>query len=329
MFRRFDPMVVFDLPQRGGGFLTPVNGVDLFVDTVNGNDARTGQSWDKALATVGQALTLLGTPRGYTLPGHRKGSNSRIFVIGDVREHASAPENVFGVKIIGGFAGRPRHVTEDGAVNDGNGAAWRDTAVAGSAPLLTTREQGWEVHNMMFVPPSGYAGIRWRREETDANRDASHAIVSGCRFVSAGTRVGYGIDDYGSQSHCAIIECEFDGLEYAYQSGNVGISAANRHLILRNHFHDNKNDVYTNCYGVRIEDNVFGTVYNASTHPNTINLAATADAGTAANPNLVLRNQFKEATANVTIAKGFVPGTGDVWRNYVSDAADPIVTVPA
>lgn len=328
MFRRFDPMVVFDLPQRGGGFLTPVNGVDLFVDTVNGNDARTGQSWDKALATVAQAFTLLGTPRGYVLPGHRKGSNSRIFIIGDVREQITAPLGVYGVKIIGGFGGRPRHVTADGVVTDGNGAGWREAATAGDAPLLTLREQGWEVHNMMMIPQSGYGAIRWRREETATYPDASHSIVSGNRFFQSGA-VGLGVDDYGSQSHCSIIDNEFDGLEYAYKSGNVGISAANRHLILRNHFHDNKNDIYTNCYGVRIEDNVFGTVYNASTHPNTINLAATSDAGTAANPNLVRRNQFAEATANVVIAKGYNPGTGDVWRNYVSDAADPVVTVPA
>lgn len=332
--RRFDPLVMFDIPKHagrniGGGQLVAINGVDFFVDTQQGSDSRSGLSWDAPLATVAEACTRLGTPKGYTLPGQRKGSNSRIFVIGDVREHVSAPTDVFGVKIIGAFAGRPRHVTEDGAVNDGNGAAFRDTAVAGSAPLLTTREQGWEVHNMMFVPPTGYAGWRWRREETDANRDASHSIANGCRFVSAGTRVGYGIDDYGSQSHGAVIECEFELLEYAFQSGNVGISAANRHLILRNDFKANKHDIYTNSYGVRIEENRFGTVYHATTHPNTVNLAATADAGDAANPNWVINNYFKEATANITIAKGFKPGTGDVWRNFVGDAADPIVTVPA
>lgn len=330
--RRFDPLVMFDIPRHagrniGGGQLIAINGVDFFVDTVNGSDSRSGLSWDSALATVAEAFTRLGTPKGYTLPGQRKGSNSRIFIIGNVAEQITAPLGVFGTKIIGAFGGRPRHTTDNGSVVDGNGAAWVQAAVAGAAPLLTLRQQGWEVWGMMMVPESGYAAIRWRREETTTYPDASHAIVSGNRFFQSGS-VGLGIDDYGSQSHCSVLDNEFDGLEYGFKSGNVGISAANRHIIARNHFFGCKNDIYTNSYGSRIEENRFGSLYDGTTHPNTINLVATADAGLAANPNFVQNNWFAEVSANVVIAKGFKPATGDVWRNWSSNAADPIVAVP-
>lgn len=328
MFRRFDPMVVFDLPQQGGTFIRSVNGVDLFVDTVNGSDARTGRSWDKALATVGQAFTLLETPKSYVLPGHRKGSNSRIFVIGDVREHATAPLGVYGCQLIGGYMGQPRHATSNGAAVDGNGCNWRDTATPGTAPLLDLIEQGWEVHNMMFVPPASYGSIRLHREETTTYPDSSHAIISHCRFFN-GSAAGYGVDDYGSTSHALIEWNTFDSLEFAYHAGGVGISAPNRHTFRENDFVACKNDITGNFYQTKILWNRFHTAYNASTHPNTVNMAYTADSGVAASSNNIMHNTFADAAANVVIAKGYKPATGDIWRNWVTDTAAYIVAVPA
>ncbi len=327
MFRRFDPMVVFDLPQRGGAFVRPVASLDLYVDTTYGSDSRSGASWDKALITVQKALDILGTANG-KLPGHRKASNSRIFVIGDVREHVVAPLGVYGCQIIGGFFGRPRHDTNNGVVSDGNSSEWRDTAVAGSAPLITLREQGWEIHNFLAVPPAGYAFVRFRREESATYPDASHGIVTGCRMIN-GSSTGYGIDDYGSGYNLEFRDNVFENLEYAYQSGNVGIAAPGRHKFINNDFSLNKHDLYANFYGVTIKGNLFRTVYNVTTHPNTVNCAATSDAGSATQKSYIIENYFADAAANVVIAKGYKPATGDVWRNYVTDTAAQIVAVPA
>ena len=67
------------------------------------------------------------------------------------------------------------------------------------------------------------------------------------------------------------------------------------------------------------------TAYGVASHDQTVNMAHTAD-GTI---NRVVDNTFADASGNVTIAKGYKPSTGDVWRNKTTDTADDIVTVPA
>jgi len=57
-----------------------------------------------------------------------------------------------------------------------------------------------------------------------------------------------------------------------------------------------------------------------------MNLVAVAGQG---DLNQVLENYFSDVAANVTIAKGYKPGATDVWRNFVTDVAAYIVTVPA
>lgn len=192
------------------------------------------------------------------------GSDGAVYVRGWVREQLTAPLGCFGWKIIGLPGGRPRHASEGGVVLNGNGAHWSEASTATNAPLLTLRQQGWEVHNILFVPESGYGAIRARREETATYPDASHMVVKGCKFISGGTRVGYGIDDYGSGYHFLIEDCEFNGLEYAYKAGNVGIAAPGKHVFRGNDFSGNKHDLAGNFYGVKILGNYFRTLYNAS-----------------------------------------------------------------
>jgi hypothetical protein len=43
----------------------------------------------------------------------------------------------------------------------------------------------------------------------------------------------------------------------------------------------------------------------------------------------VLDNSFKDVAADITIAKGYKPGTTGQWRNWSSDTNVPIITVPA
>lgn len=300
-------------------------GVDLFVDTVNGGTGKTGLSWDKALSTVEGAFDRLDSPKFFSSEFKR---NARIWIIGDVREQFDAPDGLYGVKLIGAINGRPRHSTSGGTVVDGNGVSWRESSTAENRSLIRIEGQGYEFHNIMFVPESGYAAVQLYRTATDSV-DASHAVFSNCSFFSPGTRVGYGIEENGGASNVLVEDCYFYLLEFAYKQTSVGIASPNRYVWRRNTFDSCKTDIAGNFLASRFEDNRFLTVYHATTHPTTLNLASTADAGSATRKNMVIGNVFADAAADVTIAKGYKPATGDIWRNFVSDTAAYIVTVPA
>ncbi len=247
-------------------------------------------------------------------------SNDVILVRGDVREQVTAPLGVYGVRIIGAHGGRPRH---DGGVR------WREPAVAGNLPLLTLREQGWEVCNILMVPETGYSAVKLHRAESATYPDASHAIFRGVKFignVAITTAGGIGIEDYGGMHHVLVEDCEFANLVSAIVGTNVSIAAPLRNTIRRNTFSLNTHDIRLNGSGCLVQDNDFLTLYHGTTHPTTVNLAYTAP-GTY--PNRVTGNRFADAAADVTIAKGYKPSTGDVWRNKVTDTADDIVAVPS
>ena len=287
-------------------------GLDLYVDTVSGTTGGDGRSWESAKSTMAAALALAT-------------DHSQVNVVGDVREQLVAPLGIQGVKIVGAAGGRPRH---------DDGVRWRQAAVAGNAPLIDIREQGWEFHNILFVPQPGYAAIRCHRAEDATYPDGSHFIVKGCKFIGSGidvggVGVGYGIQDFGGMHHALIEDNEFSELEYAIWSGgagNPGIAAPLRITVRNNIFEDNVNDIYTNANRWRILDNYFLSPYVVVTHPNTVNLAATQDVS---GRNRVAGNHFADAAADVTIAKGYKPSTGDVWRNFGTGAADAIIAVPA
>lgn len=303
---------------------TAKKGPTIYVEggTGYGSDTQNdGLSTEKPFATMTGAMAYIGTLNT------RYKSDGIIVARGIFTEHVTAPLGAYGWTIISAAGGRPRHSTADGVFLNSNGCHWR--ANAEGTPLLDLREHGWSVLGLMMVPQASYGAIRLHREETATYPDASHAIISYNRFFGPTTAAGIGVDDYGAGSHVEISNNEFESLEFAYKASGVGISAPNRHWFYRNDFQANKHDIVGNFYGTRVQENVFHTVYNASTHPNTVNMAYTADSGTALNSNHVLNNIFSDAAADVTIAKGYKPATGDVWRNKVSDTAADIVTVPS
>lgn len=281
-----------------------------FVDTVNGNDGNRGTLPDKAFATMEEAFTHIA-------------DGDTIYVRGDVREQINAPVGVQGVRIISAAWGNTRH---------DDGCRWREEATAGNAPLLTLREQGWEVHGVLFVPETGYSAIKFNRQEIAAAMDGSHAIIRNCKFignVAVDSAGGIGIEDYGGMHHQIIEDCEFENLVSGIVATNVSIANPHRNMIRRNIFQLCTNDIRFN--GVRnwIMNNLFQMAYHASNHPVTVDMTHTADGGSANNGNYVLENYFADAAADVTIAKGYGPATGDVWRNYVANTAAFIVTVPS
>lgn len=243
-----------------------------------------------------------------------------VYVNGDIREQLLAPLGVFGVRIIGVTGGRPRH---DGGVR------WREPASPAATPLLTLREQGWELQNLLMVPRTGYSAVKLHRAEDATYPDASHAIFRGVKFignVAITTAGGIGIEDYGGMHNVLIEDCDFANLISAIVATNVSIAAPLRNTIRGNRFSLCENDIRLNGSGCIVEKNHFLTKYHASSHPTTVNLAYT---GAGTYPNRVVDNYFADAAADVTIAKGYKPSTGDVWRNYVTDTAAQIVAVPA
>jgi hypothetical protein len=313
----------FEALQQG---VATLPGVDLFVDTVGGRSGNTGLSWDRALSTVEGACDRLDNPKFFSSEFAR---NARIWIIGDVREQFTAPLGVYGVKVIGASNGRPRHSTSGGVVVDGNGTSWRQSSSAEGRSLIAIHEQGWEFENILFVPESGYSAVNLRRAEDATDPDASHAVFRNCKFTGPTAAVGYALEDVGGAYHILVEDCEFVTLEYAWKQTSVGVAAPSAHVWRRNRFTGNKIDIAMNALGCVFEDNKFQTPYNVTTHPTTLNLASTADAGLAANKNLVIGNYFADIAADVTIAKGYKPATGDVWRNKVTNTAADIVAVPA
>jgi hypothetical protein len=306
-------------------------GVDLFVDPQNGKLGARGTDWSQPFSTMAEAFDRLDSPKYFSA---EFANNARIFVIGTITEQLSTPLDVFGVRIIGAAGGTPRHGTEGGVAISRFASYWTyPTAGSTNAALLTMKAKGWTVENMLMVPKNGYAAVRFHNADSLTVAMSGSNAVKRCKIIGpngiAGAQ-GRGIEDHGGNHNYLVEDCQFMDLEYAIAAGvgagDPGIAAPLRNTIRKNVFESNKNDIYMNASRCMILDNLFRTKYHAVNHPNTVNLAATQDMATG---NSVIGNFFADATADVVIAKGYKPSTGDVWRNFVTDAADPVVAVPS
>lgn len=272
----------------------------VFVNTINGRSSNGGTSWDDAFDTMAAGLL------------HAE-DHATIYVIGDVREQLDAPLGVQGVKIVGGAGGHVRH---------DDGVRWRAPASpTADTPLLTLREQGWEVHNILFQldATNGTVGIRLRRAEDATWPDGSHAIISGCKFIgSDDTPAGIGIQSHGGSSHDIIANNEFFGLvtAIAHLTG-AGIAAPLRWQILGNWFATNTNHIVLPANQSIIDRNFFD--------PATVVINSS---GAAEGKNYVVNNQFSDALADIDNAHGYTGHAADIWRNYSADTAATTVGVP-
>jgi len=154
--------------------------------------------------------------------------------------------------------------------------------------------------------------------------DGSHATFSECYFVGGGAS-GIGIEDVGGCSRVLVENCRFELLTGTAIKGiSTGIAIPSGWRITRNRFNANTNAIAMSLTeGLVDYNNIRQT---ANTADNKVNLVAVAAQGSL---NQVIRNTFPDVAANVTIAKGYKPGTTDVWRNWVTDTAADIVAVPA
>ncbi len=247
-------------------------------------------------------------------------SRDTILFSGVLREQARAPVGVFDVSIIGA-ANQPRQATS-GGVPTGGGASWlAPTVLTAGMALLELVEQGWTIENIQFAPPAALDCIRFRRMETAAIPDSSHGVVRGCYF-SAGGAGGHGIN-LGECKRILVEDCEFESLTGTCirRTADGGIANTQFCRILRNHFGGNANDiVLANGTNILVRDNLFMDAVDGARKFIQVTGA-----------NLVALNNYTPlvATAGYSVANGFEGGATDMWRHYVSDAADPLVAVPA
>jgi hypothetical protein len=251
-------------------------------------------------------------------------SRDVILLSGVLREQAVAPDGIFDVSIIGA-SNRPRQATS-GGVPTGGGACWLPPAsgAVASTPLLELTRQGWHIENIEFTPHTSSAGIRLTRSASVDLIDAGHVEIVDCFFGSNGGSGQIGIEDNGGCGFCLIQNNRFQSLTTALKGLNTAAAVPQMWQILNNYFNGN-----TNAIGMSLTESLIANNFIRQTANDTnfkVNLVAVAGQGSL---NQVIDNIFPDAAANVTIAKGYKPGTTDVWRNYVTDTAAYIVTVPA
>lgn len=302
--KRFRTQGGFSDANPAGSF-----GRKWYVDTINGVDSNAGSSWDAAFRTMAKAFQVLD-------------SHDQIILSGVVKEQLIGPAGVFDIKIVGA-GNRPRQATSSGTPT-GGGSCWLPPASpTATTALLKLIEQAWQIENIQFVPHTSSSCITIQREGSVPEKDGSHAIIRGCRLVGGSSSNGVVFKDGGY--NCVIEDCEFESLAgTAILSDGTGVDVVTQAKILGNRFSGCTNSIAISSKEGRIIGNVIRQTANDTA--NKVNLISVSGQG---EKNMVLENYFSDATANVTIAKGYKPGTSDVWRNYVTDAADPIITVPA
>jgi len=267
-------------------------------------------------------------PRGsfpsMTLLSPNLRSRDVIILGGVLREQFVAPLDVYDVTVIGA-ANQPRQATSGGSPT-GGGACWlAPTSPVALTPLVELKAQGWAFSNIEFTPANASAAVRLTRSAVTDTIDASHAQFSGCYFAANGGTTSIGIEDNGGCSRVTVDDCRFEGLAGTAILGlNTAAAVPLGWRVRRNLFLRNTNSIAMSSTQGLFEYNVINQAANDAN--NKINLVSVAAQGSL---NMVLNNVFSDVAANVTIAKGYKPGTTDVWRNYVTDVAAYIVTVPA
>ena len=276
-----------------------------------GYDGNDGRSPLTPLATMERAFEFID-------------SYDTIVLSGVIREQLTAPLGVFDVTIVGS-ANQPRQATDSG-VPTGGGSSWLPpTTPTALTPLLTLREQGWKLVNFQMAPTTNSACVRLNTAEDGVNPSAGHAQFLGMYLVGAGVTGGIGIEDNGGAGFVTIDNCRFQLLAGTAILGlSTAIAVPLGWRVSNNLFLQNTNSIAMSSAQGLFINNVFNQAANDAN--NKVNLVAVAAQGSL---NQVLYNVFSDAAANVTIAKGYKPGTTDIWRNYVTDQAAYIVAVPA
>lgn len=154
-----------------------------FVDPSAGTSGN-GKSPTQAFSTMQKAFDVLK-------------SGDIIYFVGKVTEQLVTPVQVFDVTVVG-CGNRPRHADSTPTGGGYAAAQWAPTASGAVAAQATVRvlQQGWRFVNILFTAADANAAcIELVRNAAagDAERDASHASIIGCRFAGAGVGIRSGV----------------------------------------------------------------------------------------------------------------------------------------
>lgn len=264
-----------------------------FVDSSYGGSGN-GKSPQNAFSTMDEAFDNL----------H---SGDIIYVLGNIREQLVTPVQVFDVTIIG-CGNRPRNADAVPAGGGYSAVTWRAPASGGTAAQATLRilQQGWTIYNILFnMIDTNAAGIEIVRNAgaDDAERDASHASILGCKFAGAGVGIRSGATSFTENTFNVLVEGNtFLSCTYGIRQ-TAGFGGYNWQ-IKDNMFISNTNDIV-------------GPFVSSKILRNSFSLAPTgALILTGTGLNMVHGNYMPGTYAAGTL---YAPGTGDNWNgNFAS-----------
>lgn len=271
-----------------------------FVDASTGTDGD-GRSPQKAFLTMQRAFNSVA-------------SGDIIYFVGKVTEQLVTPVQVFDVTVVG-CGNRPRHADATPAGGNWAAATWAAPAspVANQA-LCRVLQQGWKFVNILWAGSAGCASLEFVRNAASGNdeRDASHAVVMGCRFVgvdSTDSAIKFGSTSYTEIVNNVLIEGnDFQGCATAIKEQSAGLQY--RMQLRGNTFQSNTNHVTLGGYNALITGNMFGLWTTTS-----VNLTG----GTGS--NIVTGNYLSGDYS--TASNHYVSGTSDEWGgNWSSDEAE-------
>jgi hypothetical protein len=266
-----------------------------------------GKTWESAFSTMQAAFNVLV-------------GGETIYFVGKLVEQLVTPVQIFDVTVIGA-GNRPRHA--DSTPSGGNlyAAQWAPPASGAVAAQATVRvlQQGWRFENILFTAVDANAGmIELVRNAASGNseRDASHAIIRGCRFAGAGIGIAIGAASFTELVFNVLIE---DNRFNSCTTGIGGPGQLNQAVIRYNHFSMNTNSIDVAAEGSAIYDNIMGKFTTQS-----IELSG----GVGTDPNVVTRNYL---FGTYSIGGGYkVHHADDEWAgNYNSLAGALTVSDPA
>lgn len=218
-------------------------GADIYVDG-SADATADGTSWDSPYLTMAEAFAdLVG--------------GETIYLAGRVTEQLVTPVQVFDVSIIG-VGNRPRHADSTPSGGNTYASQWAGGGLTAAQANLRILQQGWHIENILFsMVDSDAAGIEVVRNagSGDAERDASHAEIVGCRFSGAGVGVRGGATGFSEVcNHVLIEDCRFNDLTYGIRTEII----SNYWTIRHNEFRVNTNHIVADLGYAFIYENIFG-----------------------------------------------------------------------
>jgi len=208
----------------------------------NGN----GTSWGDAANTMASIFAKLV-------------GGETIFVAGKVAEQLVTPVQIFDVSIIG-IGNRPRHADSTPSGGNTYASQWAGGGLVAAQANVRVLQQGWKFENILFsMVDSNAAGIEICRDAGagNAERDASHTHVVGCKFAGAGVGIRGGVAGVFTEipNHCVIDDNVFIDNTHAIRAA----IQCQRWSIKRNEFQANTNHIVAALGSSFIYENIFGS----------------------------------------------------------------------